>query len=54
MALGADAINMGTRFVMTAEAPVHANVKQRIVDNDERATQLIFREFRNTARVRTL
>jgi NADH:quinone reductase (non-electrogenic) len=51
LALGADAINMGTRFVATVEAPVHANVKQQIVDNDERATQLIFREFRNTARV---
>jgi nitronate monooxygenase len=51
LALGADAINMGTRFVATAEAPVHANVKQRIVANDERATQIIFREFRNTARV---
>jgi NAD(P)H-dependent flavin oxidoreductase YrpB (nitropropane dioxygenase family) len=51
LALGADAINMGTRFVATVEAPVHANVKQQIVDNDERATQIIFREFRNTARV---
>ena len=51
LALGADAINMGTRFVATVEAPVHANVKQQIIDNDERATQIIFREFRNTARV---
>jgi nitronate monooxygenase len=51
LALGADAINMGTRFVATVEAPVHANVKQQIVANDERGTQLIFREFRNTARV---
>lgn len=51
LALGADAINMGTRFVATTEAPVHTNVKQRIVANDERATQIIFREFRNTARV---
>ncbi len=51
LALGASAINMGTRFVATAEAPVHANVKQQIVDNDEHATDLVFRTFRNTARV---
>lgn len=35
----------------TTEAPIHANVKQRIVDNSERDTVLVFREFRNTARV---
>ena len=51
LALGADAVNMGTRFVASREAPVHDNVKARIVANDERATQLVFREFRNTARV---
>lgn len=51
LALGADAINMGTRFVATAEAPVHENVKRQIVANSERDTTLIFREFRNTARV---
>jgi NADH:quinone reductase (non-electrogenic) len=51
LALGADAINMGTRFVATVEAPVHDNVKLQIVANDERSTQLVFREFRNTARV---
>jgi NAD(P)H-dependent flavin oxidoreductase YrpB (nitropropane dioxygenase family) len=51
LALGADAINMGTRFVATTEAPVHQNVKDQIVANDERATTLVFREFRNTARV---
>ncbi|OZF07775.1 nitronate monooxygenase [Rhodococcus sp. 15-1154-1] len=51
LALGADAINMGTRFVATAEAPVHPNVKDRIVANTERDTNLIFRKFRNTARV---
>lgn len=51
LALGASAINMGTRFVATTEAPVHDNVKQQIVANDERATQIVFREFRNTARV---
>ncbi|MFI7195173.1 NAD(P)H-dependent flavin oxidoreductase [Nocardia nova] len=51
LALGADAINMGTRFVATTEAPVHENVKRQIVANDERSTTLVFREFRNTARV---
>lgn len=51
LALGAHAVNMGTRFVASREAPVHEHVKARIVANDERATQLVFREFRNTARV---
>ena len=51
LALGASAVNMGTRFVATQEAPVHHNVKQQIVDNDEHATDLVFRKFRNTARV---
>ena len=51
LALGASAINMGTRFVATAEAPVHDAVKRQIVENDERATVLVFRRFRNTARV---
>lgn len=51
LALGADAINMGTRFVASAEAPVHRNVKDQIVANDERDTLLVFREFNNTARV---
>ena len=51
LALGASAINMGTRFVATTEAPVHDNVKHQIVANDERATQIVFREFHNTARV---
>ena len=51
LALGAAAVNMGTRFVATREAPVHDNVKQQIVANDERATELVFRPFRNTARV---
>jgi nitronate monooxygenase len=44
---------MGTRFCATKEAPIHHNVKQFIVDNDERATRLIFRKFHNTARVAT-
>lgn len=51
LALGADAINMGTRFCATKEAPIHDAIKQFIVNNDERATRLIFRKFRNTARV---
>lgn len=42
---------MGTRFCATVEAPIHHNFKQAMVDNDERATALIFRSFRNTARV---
>jgi nitronate monooxygenase len=51
LALGADGINMGTRFCATVEAPIHGNVKQLLVDSDERATNLIFRQFRNTGRV---
>lgn len=51
LALGADAVNMGTRFMATTEAPIHANVKKQIVANDELDTVLVFREFRNTARV---
>jgi len=51
LALGADGINMGTRFCATVEAPIHANVKQAYVDNDERGSFLIFRNFKNTARV---
>lgn len=51
LALGADGINMGTRFVATHEAPVHDGIKQAIIANDERATELLFRTYRNTARV---
>jgi NADH:quinone reductase (non-electrogenic) len=51
LALGADGINMGTRFCATKEAPIHDNIKQLIVDNDERATNLILRNFHNSARV---
>lgn len=51
LALGACAANMGTRFMATTEAPIHDNVKRQIVANDERDTILVFREFRNTARV---
>ena len=51
LALGAEGINMGTRFCATQEAPIHPAIKQMLVDQDERATDLIFRSFRNTARV---
>jgi NAD(P)H-dependent flavin oxidoreductase YrpB (nitropropane dioxygenase family) len=51
LALGAEAINMGTRFLCTAESPVHDRIKQELVANDERSTELIFRTLRNSARV---
>lgn len=51
MALGACGINMGTRFMVTRESPVHENIKQRIVESDERQTALILRSLRNTSRV---
>ncbi len=51
LALGADAMNMGTRFVATQEAPVHDNVKRALVNHDERSTRLIMRTLRNTERV---
>lgn len=51
LALGADGINMGTRFCATQEAPIHPNVKQAYIDNDERGSLLIFRKLKNTARV---
>lgn len=51
LALGADGINMGTRFCATQEAKIHPTVKQAYVDNDERGTHLIFRSLKNTARV---
>ncbi|MGX1509689.1 NAD(P)H-dependent flavin oxidoreductase [Streptomyces collinus] len=51
LALGADGINMGTRFLCTAEAPVHPRVKEQIVAQSELDTELIFRPLRNTARV---
>ncbi|MCJ1962341.1 NAD(P)H-dependent flavin oxidoreductase [Novosphingobium mangrovi (ex Hu et al. 2023)] len=51
LALGAEGVNMGTRFCATREAPIHDNIKRFLVENDERATNLIFRQFRNTGRV---
>ena len=51
LALGADGMNMGTRFMATREAPIHDNIKQQLVDATERDTALIFRTLKNTARV---
>jgi nitronate monooxygenase len=51
LALGADGINMGTRFIATKEAPVHENVKQALLDASELDTRLILRPLRNTERV---
>lgn len=51
LALGAEGINMGTRFCATVEAPIHDNIKQLLVTNDERGTNLIFRSLKNTGRV---
>lgn len=51
LAMGAEGISMGTRFLATREAPVHDNLKQELVEASELDTQLIFRKFRNTARV---
>lgn len=50
-ALGAEGINMGSRFVATQEAPVHENMKKAMVEADERQTTLMFRTLRNTCRV---
>src|SRR4051794_15028087 len=51
LALGADGMNMGTRFIATQEAPVHDNVKQAIVKASELDTRLVMRPLRNTERV---
>ncbi|MDE3115853.1 MAG: nitronate monooxygenase [Pseudomonadota bacterium] len=51
LALGCDGANMGTRFMATKEAPIHQKVKEALVANDERSTDLIFRTLHNTARV---
>ncbi|WP_459617342.1 NAD(P)H-dependent flavin oxidoreductase [Bordetella sp. 2513F-2] len=51
LALGAEGINMGTRFMCTVESPVHMNIKQAIVANTEFDTCLILRSLRNTSRV---
>ncbi|MEU8654201.1 nitronate monooxygenase family protein [Streptomyces sp. NPDC048737] len=51
LALGAEGVTMGTRFLCTVESPVHQRVKEQIVAGSELATELIFRPLRNTARV---
>ncbi len=51
MALGAEGMNMGTRFIATKEAPVHDNVKQAILNATELDTRLVMRPLRNTERV---
>ena len=51
LALGAEGINMGTRFMCTVESPIHQKIKEQILANDERSTDLIFRTLHNTARV---
>ncbi|OPX10184.1 nitronate monooxygenase family protein [Mycobacterium sp. AT1] len=51
LALGADGVNMGSRFMCTVESGIHQNVKDAIVAGDERGTELIFRSLNNTGRV---
>ena len=51
LAMGADGINMGTRFMVTQEAPIHENVRQKMVEATELDTSLIYRTLSNTARV---
>ena len=51
LAMGADGINMGTRFMATFEAPIHDKVKQKMVEASELDTALIYRTLNNTARV---
>ena len=51
LSLGADAINMGTRFLATKEAPVHERIKRVLVEADERQTALILRSLHNTVRI---
>ena len=51
LAMGADGMNMGTRFVVTKEAPVHENVKEAILKATELDTRLVMRPLRNTERV---
>ncbi|KAI9740419.1 MAG: hypothetical protein M1834_004999 [Cirrosporium novae-zelandiae] len=51
LSLGAEGINMGTRFMCTVEAPIHINVKQAIVDAQETDTELVLRRWKNTTRL---
>ena len=51
LALGCEGVNMGTRFMATTEAPIHHQVKETLVANDERSTDMIFRTMHNSSRV---
>lgn len=51
LALGAEGVNMGTRFMATKEAPIHQNIKETLVRSDERDTTHVFRTLKNTERV---
>lgn len=51
MALGADGVNCGTRFMATVEAPIRDEIKQALLAGDERDTALVMRSVRNTERV---
>ncbi|WPG98332.1 Hypothetical protein R9X50_00112100 [Acrodontium crateriforme] len=51
LSLGAEGINMGTRFMATIEAPIHNNIKKAIVDAQETDTQLVLRRWKNTSRL---
>ncbi|GAQ09454.1 nitronate monooxygenase [Aspergillus lentulus] len=51
LALGAEGINMGTRFMCTVEAPIHQKVKEAIVASDENNTNLVLRRWKNTSRL---
>lgn len=51
LSLGCEGINMGSRFMVTQEAPIHDDIKQKFVEMNETQTKLIFRSYRNTARV---
>jgi len=51
LTLGAEGINMGTRFMCTVEAPIHHNIKEAIVQAQETDTELVLRRWRNTSRL---
>lgn len=51
IALGAEGMNMGTRWMATVEAPIHDNVKRALLEGDEHSTTLVMRSMRNTERV---
>lgn len=51
LALGAEGVNMGTRFMSTVESPIHHGIKQKIVDSQETDTALVLRRWKNTTRL---